>query len=83
MDPVLKQNLCFFVITDPMNSAWDAEKKCQIQTWVVFSAIQTHTKCEFWKFYYKIIFSSYILNNYKIFKKIKTNCYVINKTFNI
>ena len=47
--------------------------------WVVFSAIQTHTKCEFWKFYHKIIFSSYIFHNYKI----KTNCYVINKTFNI
>jgi len=40
-DPILKQNLRFSVLAGLMNSAWDPGKKCQTQTWVVFSAIQT------------------------------------------
>ena len=39
-------------------------------------------ECEFKQIYNLIIFSFYILNTYKIFKKLKINNYDINQMFN-
>ena len=48
-----------------------------------YNSIQYHfIECEFKQIYNLIIFSFYILNIYKIFKKLKINNYDINQMFN-
>ena len=46
-DPILKKNLLKFVLAGPITSAQDPHKKTQSRKSLVFSAIQTYTKCAF------------------------------------
>ena len=47
-----------------------------------YNSIQYHfIECEFKQIYNLIIFSSYILNTCKIFRKLKINNYDINQKF--